>query len=200
MQKIKSRIKLIKQKPNSGIINWNADGLPTQTQLLGGWTSYSGGFLNWALILILFTSIFSCKNVKTASSCEFDFFEKTSGIKFPKNVEIIDCEDDLEGLIWLHLKFEEKDANEFIKDFKMHQYSDLQGDEKDVFYNQMGSKDQQTIDHIQMFMGDSINQITKDKFTYLKSLSKKPKGLTYVLNKESGLFWGQIQYPDWGGL
>ena len=188
--------KLTKEKTNIRFENQNADGLPTQTLLLRKLTCHSIGFRNCTLFLILIISIFSCKNVKTESSCDFNFFEESSGFEFPDNPEIIDCYDDLEGLTWLHLKFEKKIASEFIIKAKMHQFSDQIDDELFKLY---GSKDNQLVDHLTMFMNDSIQPITKNSKTYLKTVDKENQGVIYILNEESGYFWGLIQYPDWSG-
>lgn len=77
-----------------------------------------------------FTFLFStivlligCGGKSTKRSCDFNFFEQTSNVQFPKNVEVLDCEDILEGNIWIHLKFSKNEANEFIKKLNFHTYS-----------------------------------------------------------------------------
>ncbi|MDO6852407.1 hypothetical protein [Cellulophaga lytica] len=187
---------MTKPKSKTGIENWNADGLHTQTQSLCQWTFQSDGFRNWTLILILLISISSCKNVKTESSCDFDFFEKTSGFEFPKKIQIIDCYDSLEGIIWVHLKFDPKTASEFILQTEMHQYTDKIENE---LFKLHGSEDDQMIRSLTTFMNDSIQPITKNRNTYLKSVERKHQYVIYVINKDSGYFWGLIQYPDWSG-
>lgn len=162
------------------------NGIPTQNQLLRRLT----------FIILLLVSVISCKDVKTESSCEFDFFENSSGIKFPNNVEIIDCEDDLEGLIWLHLKFDQKSALEFIMKNEMHQYSDKIEDELFKLY---GSEDDQLIESVSIYMNKNIQQIAKNENTYLKTFQTEHQSVIYIINKESGYFWGQIGYPDWSG-
>ncbi|MDO6490194.1 MAG: hypothetical protein ABJD66_08880 [Cellulophaga sp.] len=174
------------RKRNIGLKKQNADGLFIQTQLLRRWT----------FALILFISLISCKNVKTESSCGFEFFEKTSGFKFPKNILIIDCYDSLEGMIWVHLEFDPKTASEFIIQNEMHQYSDKIENE---LFKLHGSEDDQMIKSLTTFMNDSIQPITKNQHTYLKTIKREHQYVIYIINKNSGYFWGLIQYPDWGG-
>lgn len=138
----------------------------------------------------------SCKNIKTESSCEFDFFENSSGIKFPKNVEILDCEDDLEGLIWLHLKFDQKSASEFISQSRMHQYSDKI---ENIALKAQGSEDDQLIRDVTTYLNGDIEPIPKNQNIYLMSFATEHQFGIYIMNKESGYFWGQITYPDWSG-
>ena len=169
-----------------GFENQNANGLATQTQVLRRWT----------FTLIILISLISCKNVKTESRCEFDFFENSSGIKFPKSVEIIDCKDDLEGLIWLHLKFDQKSATEFVTKNEMHQYSDKL---ENSLWKFAGIDDNELIKVASTYLNKNIQQITKNKKTYLKTVENENQSVLYIINKESGYFWGQIGYPDWSG-
>ncbi|MEP1486803.1 MAG: hypothetical protein ABJK28_00090 [Algibacter sp.] len=151
------------------------------------------------LIAIFFLTIISCGsngNRKTKYGCDFDFFEKTSGIEFPEQSDIVDCYDSFEGIIWVNLKFEQKDAYEFIEKLEMHKYSNEINDEIDKL---MGSRDNQLVEHLNMFMSDSIQPITNDSNTYLKTIDKDHQYVIYILNKETGFFWGLIEYPDWSG-
>jgi hypothetical protein len=151
---------------------------------------------NYIFVFIFATSLISCIDVKTKSICEFDFFENSSGIKFPENVDILDCEDDLEGLIWLHLKFDRKSASDFITKNEMHQYSDKIENELFKLY---GSEDDQLIESVSTYLNEDIQQITKSQNTYLKTVQTEHQFVIYIINKENGLFWGQIGYPDWSG-
>lgn len=162
----------------------NENRLPTQTQVLRRLT----------LFLILLISLISCKNVRTESSCEFDFFENSSGIKFPESVEIIFCEDDLEGLIWLHLKFDQKSAIDFINKNEMHQYSDKL---ENSLWKFAGIYDSELIESVATYLNENVQQISKNQNTYLKTVETEHQSIIYIINKDSGNFWGQIGYPDW---
>ncbi|MGK0308974.1 MAG: hypothetical protein ACI8RP_001941 [Urechidicola sp.] len=151
---------------------------------------------NLIFVFTLGISLISCKNLKTKSSCEFDFFENSSGIKFPESVEILDCEDDLEGLIWLHLKFDRKSALEFIKTNEMHQYSDKL---ENSLWKYAGMKDSELIESVSMYLNEKTQRISKNQNTYLKTVETEHQSVTYIINKENGFFWGQIGYPDWSG-
>ncbi|WP_188605712.1 hypothetical protein [Aquaticitalea lipolytica] len=151
---------------------------------------------NLIFVFTLGISLISCKNVKTKSYCEFDFFENSSGIKFPENVEILDCEDDLEGLIWLHLKFDRESALEFVTKNEMHKYSNKIKNELSKLY---GSEDDQLIESVSTYINENVEPITKNQDTYLKTVQTEHQFVIYIINKDSGYFWGQIGYPDWSG-
>lgn len=116
---------------------------------------------------------------------------------FPKTVEIIDCEDDLEGLIWLHLKFDQKSVLEFIMKNQMHQYSDKL---ENSLWKFTGIEDNELIEMVSASINDNtIQSITKNQNTYLKSIETEHQSVIYIINKDTGYFWGQIGYPDWSG-
>ncbi|MFD2907219.1 hypothetical protein ACFSX9_00580 [Flavobacterium ardleyense] len=156
-------------------------------------STYTKMLWNFIFVFIFATSLISCINVKTKSSCEFDFFENSSGIKFPNTVEILDCEDDLEGLIWIRLKFDQKSASEFIAANEMHQYSDKIENE---LYKLYGSEDDQLIESVSTYINGKVEPITKNGNTYLKTVQTEHQFVIYIINKDSGYFWGQIGYPD----
>ncbi len=153
--------------------------------------------MNRILIAIFYFLIISCGNKKTKSSCGFEFFEKTSEIDFPEKVDIINCYDDSEGIIWLNLKLEPNKIDDFIKAAKMHQFTDKIITEIERLDGK--SKDARLVDHLKMFMNDSIQPITKNSKTYLRTIRKEQQYVIYILNEESGFFWGLIEYPDWAG-
>jgi len=146
------------------------------------------------IIIILF--LISCGNRKSKYSCDFEFFEKTSEIKFPIELKIIDCYDSTDGIIWVHLKFEQKNIKEFIRNAEMHQFSKK---EKDKIEELIGSEDVQAINNLNDLIENKVESITMNENTYLKTIEKKNQHVTYILNKQSGLFWGKIDYPDWAG-
>ncbi len=139
------------------------------------------------------TSVISCGNKKSKSRCEFNYFEKVSGIKFPENVEIIDCNDTSDGLIWLNLKFDSKNSIEFIDSAEMHQLNDKIINDFEKLKGK--SEDNDNIDHI-MSVDNRIRQIPKNSTTYLKTIDTVNQYVIYIINKESGLFWGLIEYPE----
>ncbi|QCE42522.1 hypothetical protein [Psychroserpens sp. NJDZ02] len=117
-------------------------------------------------------------------------------MKFPESVEIIDCEDDLEGLIWLHLRFDKKSASEFIAQNGMHQYSNKIENE---LFKLSGSEDDQLIESVSTYINENVEPINKNQNTYLKTVQTEHQFVIYIINKDSGYFWGQIGYPDWSG-
>ena len=143
---------------------------------------------NLIFVFALGISLMSCKNVKTKSYCEFDFFENSSGIKFPENVEILDCEDDLEGLIWLHLKFDRESALEFVTTNEMYQYSDKIENEILKLY---GSKDDQLIESISTYINENVEPITKNQNTYCH-FPKTYIFSTFYLNKQPALLFLEL--------
>lgn len=145
------------------------------------------------LLILILTSVISCGNKKSKSRCEFNYFEKVSGIKFPENVEIIDCNDTSDGLIWLNLKFDSKNSIEFIDSAEMHQLNDKIINDFEKLKGK--SEDNDNIDHI-MSVDNRIRQIPKNSTTYLKTIDTVNQYVIYIINKESGLFWGLIEYPE----
>lgn len=144
--------------------------------------------------------LISCGGKPTKRSCEFEFFENTSNVEFPKNLEIIDCEDSLEGDIWIHLKFSNNDTDDFIKKLDFHSYSDkAEYVENDIDKTLPFYPDIDAIETFEFYMNDKYVEIPKTEFTYIATISKEQQYVTYIINKKNGLFWGHIGYPDWSG-
>ncbi len=150
------------------------------------------------ILSILLTLLVSCGNKPTKESCNFDFFEKTSKLEFPKNVEIIDCLDNLNGDIWIHLQFSKKDAIDLISKLDFHSYS------IDAEYLQEDSNkilplfpDNESIKIFERYMSKKYVEIPKTDSTFITTISKEKQYLTYIINIQSGMFWGHIAYPDW---
>lgn len=144
-------------------------------------------------LLLLCFVVISCTQLKSRKYCEFDFFETTSSIKFPDTVDILNCYDDLEGTIWLHLKFEIETASDFILNNKLHPYSETIEDDT---LKILGSEDSQLVEHVILFMDETVSSIPRDTSTYLKTVDTDHQYVIYILNKETGLFWGLIDYPE----
>lgn len=150
--------------------------------------------------LLLFTLLISCGGKLTKGSCDFEFFEKISELNFPKNVEIINCGDSLEGDIWVHLQFSEKDASDFITKMDFHSYSnDAEYIEEDTDKILPFFPDNNSIETFEQNMSEKYVEIPKTDLTFIATISKEKQYLIYILNVESGLFWGHIAYPDWSG-
>ena len=177
-------------------MNIKKDNIELDKRNENGFSSKIGMFRKLILIILFSISIISCIDVKTRTSCEFDFFENSSGMEFPNSVEIIDCEDDREGLIWLHLKFDKKSARDFISKNEMHQYSD---ELENSLWKYAGIDDSELIESVARYLNDDIEQITKNQNTYLKTVQTEHQSVIYIINKENGYFWGQVGYPDWSG-
>jgi hypothetical protein len=144
--------------------------------------------------------LIGCNGKPTKGSCDFEFFEKTSGIKFSNNVEIVNCGDSFEGDIWVHLQFAKEDASDFISKMEFHSYSSaaeyLEEDTNKIlpFF-----PDDDSIEIFEQNMSVEYVEIPKTDLTFITTISKEKQYLTYVLNFESGMFWGHIAYPDWSG-
>ena len=130
----------------------------------------------------------------------FEFFEKTSELKFPKNMEIINCGDSLEGDIWVHLQFSKEDTSDFISKMNFHSYSrDVEYIEEDTDKILPLFPDNNSIETFEQNMYERYVQIPKTDLTFIATISKEKQYLTYILNVESGMFWGHIAYPDLSG-
>ena len=152
------------------------------------------------LLILLFLVFIGCKWEPSRKNCDFKFFEKVSKVAFPKEVEIIDCYDSAEGDIWVHLRFSNKDSKQFMRTLDFHQYQnkvkhiDLDTDKILPYY-----PDNDAIETFENYMGSKYVPIPKTKNTYINIIRRENQYLTYIMNKESNLFWGYISYPDWSG-
>lgn len=144
-------------------------------------------------IVILLPILASCSTKKTKFGCEFDYFEKTSGINFPKTVEIIDCNDNPERIIWVSLKFDSKITTEFIKVAKMNSFNNKIISKNEGLFKK--SMHNQQIDHMLAVMNDNVPTIPRSATTYLSTINTENQHVIYIINKESGFFGGLIEYP-----
>ena len=78
----------------------------------------------------------------------------------------------------------------------MHQYSDKL---ENSLWKNAGIDDSELIESVAIYLNEDIQQITKNKSTYLKTVETEHQSVTYIINKDNGYFWGQIGYPDWSG-
>ena len=161
--------------------------------------SYKKFFITFLIVVAILTLFWNQK--PTVEYCELDYFEKTTKKNFPKEIEIISCNDDLEGDIWVHFSFKRrKDISDFISKMKFQRYSkdatilDNVSD-KVVRY----STDDDAIELFKRFMSNNYVEIPKNESTYITNVSKPHQFVTYIVNKDKGLFWGHIAYPDWSG-
>lgn len=148
----------------------------------------------------LFILLISCGEKPTKGSCDFEFFEKTSKFEFPKSAKIINCGDSLEGDIWVHLQFSKKDASDFISKMNFHPYSsDSEYIEEDTEEILPFFPDNNLIEIFEQNMSEKYTEIPKTDLTFIATISKGKQYLTYILDIESGLFWGHLAYPDRSG-
>ncbi|WP_407264587.1 hypothetical protein [Tenacibaculum maritimum] len=152
------------------------------------------------ILLNILILLISCSGKPTRESCDFNYFEETSKIKFPKEIEIINCGDSSEGSIWVHLQFSKKDAIAFIGKMNFHSYSSspeyLENDKSKTLPIY---PDNSSIETFELNMDYEYIEIPKNDRTKIATISKEKQYLTYILNIESGMFWGHIRYPDWSG-
>ena len=152
------------------------------------------------ILFFISVLLISCSGKPTKGSCDFEFFEKTSNVKFPKNLEIIDCEDSTDGNIWVYLKFSNNDTSEFIKKLDFHPYSNkAEYIENDIEKTLPFYSDMNAIETFEIYLNGKYLEIPKTESTYIVTISKEWQYITYIINKNSGLFWGHIRYPDWSG-
>lgn len=150
-------------------------------------------------IVLLFTLFMSCDTSPSRSSCDFIFFEKTSGFIIPDDVQIIDCYDSLEGTAWVRLKLNQVGIQKMIQELKMTAYSAEQGDLADWNYDVHGSRDDQTLEYIKMFVKDSAYFVKNKNHLFLVAISKPNQYVNYIIDQQTGDFIGLIDYPDWSG-
>ena len=144
-------------------------------------------------IIIIYFFVTGCS--LNRESCDFDFFEKASGIDFPLKVEIIDCFDSGEYFIWTRLKFKPTDAKNFIlSSDKFEKYNNLKSTEKSSLSFQA-----EAIRMIETFINEEYTPISRTETTYVLNYCNGNQWIIYIINTETGDFWGLIQYPDWSG-
>lgn len=137
------------------------------------WKMYKTALIVTLLILV------SCRK----PSCDLEYYEKISGVKFPHNIEVVECHDNAEFVTTAFIKIPLDSINEFL----------VGGNFKKV--NQEFEPD---------FLG--MNWISKQNLVFpnnenLYELNARSKSNTwyYLLDKRTGKLWCEIQYPDWGG-
>jgi len=78
----------------------------------------------------------------------------------------------------------------------MHQYSDKL---ENSLWKFAGMDDSELIESVEINLNENIPQIPKNQNIYLKTVQTEHQSVIYIINKDSGYFWGQIGYPDWSG-
>ncbi len=76
----------------------------------------------------------------------------------------------------------------------MHQYSDKL---ENSLWKFAGIYDSELIESVATYLNENVQQISKNQNTYLKTVETEHQSIIYIINKDSGNFWGQIGYPDW---
>ncbi len=148
-------------------------------------------------ILIFIASFFiNCVGQKS-ERCEKEYFEKTSEISFPQNMQVLNCEEDLEGEVWMISKIENKDANNLIKKHNFIQYSSIPTySEEDYEKILPDYKNDSSIKEFARIMGKDYIEIQKNRCTYFLYSNKQNHSITYIINIDDKLFWTYINYPS----
>ena len=85
---------------------------------------------------------------------------------------------------------------DFITKNEMHQYSNKL---VNSLWKFAGIDDSELIESVATYLNENVQPISKDQHTYLKTVETEHQSVIYIINKDSGYFWGQIGYPDWSG-
>lgn len=150
------------------------------------------------ILFLIAICLICCNKKPSKESCHFSFFEKTSQLEFPRGVQIINCGDNLEGGIWVHLQFPKKDMYKFISKINFHSYSS----NTEYITDDTGKiipffSDDVSIETFEQNMSEKYVEIPKTELTFITTIQKEKEYLlTYILNIRSGMFWGHIVYPD----
>jgi len=133
-------------------------------------------FMSFVLLLI----ITACGS---SANCDLAYFERITGVKFPKQIEVIECVDNAE--------------------FEINALILLPKDSIKGFLNKTNFKPVPSsfdLDYSMMFLLSEENKNYPDwKYLYEFEGSAHENYWTYLLDIQSGRLWCQISYPDWGG-
>jgi hypothetical protein len=132
-----------------------------------------------ALIVLINTScaFFNSPNF------EQEYYERSSGITFPKKFHIIESYDNGEFVTTTTLNVDSVDLVNFLKKYKFEKREKI---------------------YPAQFMGTHTLKKTKPDFNNLENLyfldgSKGKNSWLYIIDINQKILWAEIQYPDWGG-
>lgn len=128
-------------------------------------------------ILVVF-GLSSCR-----PSFDKDYYERISGIKFPKKIQIIETHDNGEFFTTTSLKVDSLELKAFIKQYKFEQLNKI---------------------YPSQFLGQNALKKVLPDFNNLQNLyfkigSRRKNSWFYVIDLKQQVLWAEIQYPDWGG-
>jgi len=136
--------------------------------------------MRYILPMIIATLLLSCFNSST--SFEKDYYERITGIKFPKDYEVLETFDNMEFLTGTVFKIDTVTLRSFVNRYNFQMLTEL--------------RDLQLV---------SVNYLRtyKPSFASTSNIffireSKEKNHWTYVADLNRGELWAEIWYPDSG--
>jgi hypothetical protein len=131
------------------------------------------------LFAFLFMSFLSCRNFL------FDkgYYEKISGIKFPRKYDIIETQDNGEFVTITSMRIDSMDLVAMIKTYNFDTLK--MGDA-------MLPRGQNLLHDVK-----PDNQSVSHQFIFNKTMNKND--CSYLIDLNRKILWAEIGYPDWGG-
>lgn len=112
--------------------------------------------------------------------CQFEYFEETTGVKFPSNTKTLHCFDNLEYLTINVRQIQKEEIEKFILRYRFEKL------ESEI--ELLGEQWLDTAYHIPV----------EGHYHELTGENGKSQW-RYVIDRTTGKTWSQIIYPDWGG-
>ncbi|HTF28964.1 MAG TPA: hypothetical protein VK625_08975 [Flavitalea sp.] len=133
------------------------------------------------IILILVTLYWSC--IFLGQQFEKDFYERISGMKFPKEYDILETYDNGEFYTTTSLKVDSTLLLKFISDYKFDTLTRL---------------------YPSHFLGEGVlkkdKPILSDSSTLFYTAGAKGRNSwLFIADLKKGILWAEIQYPDFAG-
>jgi hypothetical protein len=134
--------------------------------------------------IIIFTTTFILASCLHLEPCfEKGYYEKISGIKFPRYYQVLETFDNGEWLTGTVFKIKKSVLRNFIIENNfdtLQKFNDLHLQSNNYLIN--NKADFKTIKNI-----------------YYTSKSREKNNWIYVEDLNSNVLWAEISYPDWGG-
>ena len=137
--------------------------------------------MRYILPFILTTLLVSCFG--GAISFEKDYYERITGMKFPKDYQVLETFDNGEWLTGTVFEIDTATLQKFVQTYN---FQSLKG---------LNELHLHSLNYLDTYKPNfaSIRNI------YFSSKSKGKNSWTYVADLNSGKLWSEISYPDWGG-
>lgn len=130
------------------------------------------------LYILIAVSVFSC-----GVDCETGYIERVSNVGLPKNIEIIECNDN--GVTLVATVFH-TDSVGIEKLLRENEFEKVPADYSPRFFGMS------LLDSANLNFGNKEN-------LFLLEDCIETNSWYFLLNEKRGIVWCEVQYPDWAG-